>query len=128
MEQLNESRLRQWHQQGEALLTFENLRSWINATGLVLFTSRANQLPAPAPTFVEAVLGATNANPVLADLEQAKSLLARLVLEGVAVPLNLLGTAGECAGLRGVGGGVCVCVYATPGQGVEAAAADERRA
>ncbi len=95
MEQLNESRQRQWHQGGEALLTFENLRSWINATGLALFTARPGQLPAPAPSLVEAVLGAPNANPVMADLETAKSLLARLVTEGVAVPLNLLGTPGE---------------------------------
>ncbi len=95
LEQLNESRLRQWHQGGEALLTFENLRSWINATGLALFTARPGQLPAPAPSLVEAVLGAPNANPVMADMEQAKSLLARLVTEGIAVPLNLLGTPGE---------------------------------
>ena len=35
--QLAETRLKQWHQQGEALLTMENLRAWINAAGLVLF-------------------------------------------------------------------------------------------
>ncbi|WP_263383885.1 hypothetical protein [Granulicella arctica] len=94
-EQLATSRLLQWHQQGEALLTFENLRSWINVTGLVLFSSRSQQLPAPAPTLVEAVIGAPNENPVLADTEQAKSLLARMISEGIAVPLNLLGTPGE---------------------------------
>jgi 23S rRNA pseudouridine2605 synthase len=94
-EQLAASRLLRWHQQGEALLTFENVRSWINATGLVLFTSRSQQLPAPAPSLVEAVLGTPNENPVLADTEQAKSLLARLIAEGIAVPLNLLGTPGE---------------------------------
>jgi hypothetical protein len=44
---------------------------------------------------VEAVLGAPNENPVLADTEQTKSLLARLIAEGIAVPLNLLGTPGE---------------------------------
>jgi hypothetical protein len=94
-DQLAASRLLRWHQQGEALLTFENLRSWVNATGLVLFTSRSQQLPAPAPSLVEAVLGVPNANLVLADTEQAKSLLARLIAEGIAVPLNLLGTPGE---------------------------------
>jgi 23S rRNA pseudouridine2605 synthase len=93
--QLAASRLRQWHQQGEALLTFENLRSWINATGLVLFSSRSKQLPAPAPTLVEAVLGTPNENPIAADTEQAKILLARMISEGIAVPLNLLGTPGE---------------------------------
>ena len=95
VEQLAEARTRQWHQNGEALLTFENLRSWINVAGLVLFTPRASQLPAPAPSLVEGVLGAAGAEPALAEMEQAKSLLARLVAEGIAVPLNLLGTPGE---------------------------------
>ena len=63
--------------------------------GLVLFTPRAGQLPAPAPSLVEGVLGAANTEPALAETEQAKSLLARLVAEGIAVPLNLLGTPGE---------------------------------
>lgn len=93
-EQLAAARLSHWHQSGEALLTFENLRSWINVAGLVLFTPRAGQLPAPAPSLVESVLGTANAEPGLAEMEQAKSLLARLVAEGIAVPLNLLGTPG----------------------------------
>jgi 23S rRNA pseudouridine2605 synthase len=97
-EQLAEARTKQWHQNGEALLTFENLRSWINVAGLVLFTPRASQLPAPAPSLVEGVLGAANTEPALADAEQAKSLLARLVSEGIAVPLNLLGAAGGTGG------------------------------
>jgi hypothetical protein len=94
-EQLGQARTAQWHQNGEALLTFENLRSWMNVAGLVLFTPRASQLPSPAPSFVEAVLGAPNSEPTLADTEQARSLLARLIAEGIAVPLNLLGTPGE---------------------------------
>ena len=91
-EQLAASRLKQWHQDGEALLTFENLRSWINAAGIALFAPRAAQLPSPAPSMVEAVLGAPNAAPSLADTEQARGLLARLIAEGAAVPLNLLGS------------------------------------
>jgi len=91
-EQLGQARLSQWHQNGEALLTFENLRSWMNVAGLVLFTPRFQQLPAPSPSFVEAVLGTPNAEPALADTEQARSLLSRLIAEGIAVPLNLLGT------------------------------------
>jgi 23S rRNA pseudouridine2605 synthase len=91
-EQLADLRLKQWHQNGEALLTFENLRSWINAVGIALFAPRAAQLPAPAPSMVEAVLGAANAAPSLADTEQARILLARLIAEGAAVPLNLLGS------------------------------------
>ncbi len=94
-EQLAAARSKHWHQNGEALLTFENLRSWINVAGLVLFTPRPLQLPAPAPSLVEGVLGAATAEPALADTEHAKTLLSRLVAEGIAVPLNLLGTPGE---------------------------------
>ena len=94
-EQLASARLAQWHQNGEALLTFENLRSWINVAGLVPFTPRASQLPAPAPSLVEAVLGAPSSEPTLADIDQARTLLARLIAEGIVVPLNLLGTPGE---------------------------------
>ncbi len=94
-EQLAQARLAQWHQNGEALLTFENLRSWMNVAGLVLFTPRAAQLPAPAPSMVEAVLGAPAPEPTLVDIDQARTLLARLISEGIAVPLNLLGTPGE---------------------------------
>ncbi len=94
-EQLAQARLAQWHQNGEALLTFENLRSWMNVAGLVLFTPRSAQLPAPAPSMVEAVLGAPSSEPTLAETDQARTLLARLIAEGIAVPLNLLGTPGE---------------------------------
>ncbi len=94
-EQLSAARLAQWHQNGEALLTFENLRSWMNVAGLVLFTPRTQQIPSPAPSFVEAVLGAPAPEPTLADTDQARTLLARLIAEGIAVPLNLLGTPGE---------------------------------
>ena len=84
-EQLASARLQQWHQNGEALLTFENLRSWINAAGLALYSPRTTQLPAPAPSMVKAVLGTTNAAPTLSDTEQARTLLSRLVAEGAAV-------------------------------------------
>ncbi len=87
---LQDARLKQWHQQGEALLTIENARSFLNATGLVLFAPRP-QIAAPAPSFVEAVLGAPNPTPTLAETTQARELLARLIAEGLAVPLNLLG-------------------------------------
>lgn len=86
------ARLAPWHQNGEALLTFENMRSWLNAAGLVLFTPRAQQLPSPAPSMVEAFLGAPNPTPSLAEIEQTRSILSRLIAEGAAVPLNLLGT------------------------------------
>jgi hypothetical protein len=88
--QLAETRLKQWHQQGEALLTIENLRGWINATGLVLFANRP-QIASPAPSLVEAVMGEPNPSPTIEQTTGARSLLARLVAEGLAVPLNLLG-------------------------------------
>jgi len=98
--QLAETRLRQWHQQGEALLTMENLRSWTNATGLVLFVPRP-QIVAPAPSLVEAVLGGPTATPTIEQTTEARSLLVRLVGEGLAVPLNLLGAGTVHAGAPG---------------------------
>ena len=88
--QLADARRKLWHQQGEALLTLENLRSWVNAAGLVLFAPRP-QIVSPAPSLVEAVLGESNSNPTLEQFSTAKSLLGRLIAEGLAVPLNLLG-------------------------------------
>ncbi|HSU67590.1 MAG TPA: hypothetical protein VLJ39_12015 [Tepidisphaeraceae bacterium] len=90
---LREARLKRWHHTGEALLTVENLRSWINTAGLVLFAPRP-QIVAPAPTFVEAVLGESNPEPTLEQLTLARGLLARLVADGIAVPLNLMGAHG----------------------------------
>lgn len=68
------------------------LRDWLNTSGLVFFTPRAAQLPAPAPSFVEAILGTPNATPTLADTDQSRSLLSRLILDSGAIPLNLLGS------------------------------------
>src|SRR5271154_993284 len=64
------------------------LRDWLNTSGLVLFTPRAAQLPAPAPSFVEATLGTPNAAPTLAETEPSRSLLSRLLLDGGAIPPN----------------------------------------
>ncbi|MBS1820992.1 MAG: hypothetical protein JST61_03290 [Acidobacteria bacterium] len=90
--QLAASRLSHWHQDAQPILTTNMLRDWLNASGLVLFTQRQQQLPVPAPTFAEVVLGAANAAPTLAELEQPKLLLARLIADGGAIPLNLLGS------------------------------------
>ena len=84
------ARSKQWHQQGEALLTIENARSFLNAAGLVLFAPRP-QIAVPAPSFVEAVAGERVETPTPAHMAEARNLLARLVAEGLAVPLNLLG-------------------------------------
>ncbi len=80
---------------GEALLTLEATREWINEFGLVLFAPRAQQLPAPAPSLVEATLGAARANPTQEESEVARGLVARLAGEGLALPLNLLGMPGD---------------------------------
>jgi 23S rRNA pseudouridine2605 synthase len=90
-DQLAAARLTHWHHNAEPILTINMLRDWLNTSGLVFYTPRAAQLPAPAPSFVEAILGTANPTPALADTEQARSLLSRLIADGGAIPLNLLG-------------------------------------
>jgi 23S rRNA pseudouridine2605 synthase len=90
-DQLAAARLAHWHHNADPILTINMVRDWLNASGLVLFTPRGAQLPAPAPSFVEAILGTANAVPTLADTESSRNLLARLILDGGAIPLNLLG-------------------------------------
>ncbi len=91
-DQLAAARLAHWHQNAEPILTINMLRDWVNASGLVLYTSRAQQIPSPAPSFVEALLGSANAAPTLAETDEPRGLLARLIADGGAIPLNLLGT------------------------------------
>ena len=74
-----------------ALLTQAGARDFLNRTGLLLFAAKPQFSGVPAPTFVEATLGAANANPSLSASATARTLLARLVADGSAVPLNLLG-------------------------------------
>jgi hypothetical protein len=90
-DQLAAARLAHWHHNADPILTINMVRDWLNTSGVVLFTPRAAQLPAPAPSFVEAILGIPNATPDLAATESSRSLLARLILDGGAIPLNLLG-------------------------------------
>ncbi len=73
-------------------MTLEDGQSWLLQTGLCLFLPRKAQIPAPAPSFVEACLGETNPTPPRAAIESAKNLLARLIEANSALPLNLLGT------------------------------------
>src|SRR6185312_8381978 len=93
--QLAAARATAWHQDGKALQTLEGARNWVDHFGLVLFAPRAGQLGAPAPSFIEATLGEINAAPTAVQSSTARSLAARLVAEGSAVPLNLLGSAGD---------------------------------
>jgi hypothetical protein len=88
------SRAEHWHQAGNPLLSIDGLKDWLNSSGLVQYAQRTPSLGAPAPTFVEATLGRPCAEPDAAELETARGLLARLIAEGAAVPLNLLGVTG----------------------------------
>jgi hypothetical protein len=90
---LTTQRATHWHQNGNPLLAIEDLRAWLQRGGLVLYTPKP-QLGAPAPTLVEATLGKPNSAPELGELDAARNLVARLIAEGAAVPLNLLGVTG----------------------------------
>jgi hypothetical protein len=93
--QLAAARSTAWHQAADPVLTLEAARTWLTQSGFVLFAPRAAQLPAPAPSFVEATLGTANAAPTLAETQTARTLLARLVADGIVLPLNLLGIPGD---------------------------------
>ena len=93
--QLSAARSAAWHQAGDPILTLDAARDWLTPFGLVMFAPRAQQLGAPAPSLVEATLGTANDAPPLAQTETARTLAARLVGEGHAVPLNLLGGPGD---------------------------------
>ena len=95
VEQLAAARSERWHQSGDALLTLEAAREWVNELGMVLFAPHAHQLPAPAPSLVEATLGRAVSAPTALESEAARGLVARMVAEGTALPLNLLGGPGD---------------------------------
>ncbi len=95
MPQLAAARAELWHQKGQPILTLEEMHQWLSQAGLVLWTPRPLQMPAPAPSFAEAAFGSTNAELTLAELATAQELLQRLVAAGQAIPLNLLGTLGD---------------------------------
>ena len=75
------------------IFTLEAARDFVNRYGLVLFGPRP--LGAPAPSLVEATLGAAKSSVTPAEAEIARSLVGRLVAEGSALPLNLLGGPGD---------------------------------
>ncbi len=91
-EQLLATRATLWRQKAEPLLTLDDAQSWLQQCGLCLFLPRKAQIPAPAPSFVEACLGETNPTPPRTAIDGAKDLLVRLIEADSALPLNLLGT------------------------------------
>ena len=94
-DQLTKTRAAHWIQDEKPLLTLEGLRNWINSCGLVAYGPRVAQMGAPAPSLLEATLGKRlDGGAELGESDAARSLLARLVAEGSAVPLNLLGVTG----------------------------------
>ncbi len=113
-EQLLATRATLWRQTAEPLLTLDDAQSWLLQTGFCLFLPRKAQIPAPAPSFVEACLGETNPTPPRAAIESAKSLLARLIEANSALPLNMLGTPSDHPDFL-VSTGVLPFVYALRG-------------
>ena len=78
-------------QNGHGAITIEDVRTWIEETGLCIFLPRSAQAGFTAPTFVEAVAGQRTTEPTLELIAAAEALLVRLEAEGVAVRLNLSG-------------------------------------
>lgn len=94
-EQLEAARSERMRQNGHGAITIEDVRTWIEETGLCIFLPRSAQAGFTAPTFVEAVAGKRTTEPTLELIATAESLLVRLEAEGVAVRLNLSGQPGD---------------------------------
>lgn len=94
-EQLEAARAERMRQNGHGAITIEDVRTWIEETGLCIFLPRSAQAGFTAPTFVEAVAGQRTTEPSLELIASAESLLVRLEAEGVAVRLNLAGQPGD---------------------------------
>ena len=81
-EQLEAARAERMRQTGHGALTIEEIRTWIEETGLCIFLPRSAQAGLTAPTFVEAVAGQRTNEPTLELIETAEQLLVRLEAEG----------------------------------------------
>jgi len=90
-EQLEAARAERMRQNGHGAVTLEDVRTWIEETGLCIFLPRSAQAGFTAPTFVEAVAGQRTTDPTPELVETAEQLLVRLEADGVAVRLNLAG-------------------------------------
>ena len=104
-EQLEAARAERMRQNGHGAITIEDVRTWIEETGLCIFLPRSAQAgqsvqsvlsgPTATPTFVEAVAGQRTNEPTLELISAAETLLVRLEADGVAVRLNLAGQPGD---------------------------------
>jgi hypothetical protein len=90
-EQLEQARAERMRQSGHGAINIEDVRTWIEETGLCIFLPRSAQAGFTAPTFVEAIAGQRTTEPTPELIATAESLLVRLESEGVAVRLNLGG-------------------------------------
>jgi len=94
-EQLNSARLARWSQNGEARLTLEAASEWIDEIGFCPYVPMGLTGSAPAPSFVEAVVGRPAQTPSAGERARALELLARLIENSAIVPLKLGASLGE---------------------------------
>jgi 23S rRNA pseudouridine2605 synthase len=94
-EQLNSARLARWSQNGEARLTLEATSEWIDEIGFCPYVPMGLTGTAPAPSFVEAVVGRPAQTPSAGERARALELLARVVENSSIVPLKLGVSLGE---------------------------------
>ncbi len=94
-EQLEAARSERMRHNGHAATQYEDVRTWIEETGLCLFLPRSVQAGFTAPTFVEAIAGRQIPEPNLDLIASAERLLVRLEAENVAVRLSLNGQPGD---------------------------------
>ena len=94
-EQLNSARLARWSQNGEARLTLEAASEWIDEIGFCPYVPMGLTGSAPAPSFVEAVVGRPAQTPSAGERARALELLARVIENSAIVPLKLSASLGE---------------------------------
>jgi hypothetical protein len=94
-QQLQIARAALWRQNADPLVTCDDAAAWLDGIGFCPFLPRHAQLPAPAPSFVEACLGTPSATPPAGAIASAMEMAMRLMDAGRALPLNLFGTFSE---------------------------------
>jgi hypothetical protein len=94
-EQLNSARLARWSQNGEARLTLEAVSDWMDEIGFCPYVPMGLTGIAPAPSFVEAVVGRPAQTPSAGERSRALDLFARAVENSAVVPLKLSASLGE---------------------------------